>query len=111
NPQDVKAIARHEILCTLDDLAREASKLLKVNGHFFMVHRPHRMIEIFSTLTKYKLEPKRVRLVYPFKDTEANMILIEAVKGANSMVKVMEPLIIYEEQGKYTKEVYDLYQA
>ena len=111
NPQDVKAIARHEILCTLDDLAREASKLLKVNGHFFMVHRPHRMIEIFSTLTKYKLEPKRVRLVYPFKDKEANMILIEAVKGANSMVKVMEPLIIYEEQGKYTKEVYDLYQA
>jgi tRNA1Val (adenine37-N6)-methyltransferase len=110
NPQDVKAIARHEVLCTLEDVVSQAAKLLTVNGRFYMVHRPHRLVEIFDVLTRYKLEPKKVRLVHPFVDKEANMVLIEAIKGAKSMVKMLEPLIIYEEAGKYTKEVYDLYQ-
>ncbi len=110
NPQDVKAIARHEVLCTLEDVIAQASKLLTVNGRFYMVHRPHRLVEIFEVLTRYKLEPKKVRLVHPFVDKEANMVLIEAIKGAKSMVKMLEPLIIYEEVGKYTQEVYDLYQ-
>lgn len=109
NPSDIKAIARHEVLCTLEDVVREAGKLLKVNGRFYMVHRPHRLVEIFGMLTKYKLEPKKVRLVHPYADKEANMVLIEAVKGGKSMIKVLEPLIIYKEQSKYTEEVYKLY--
>jgi len=110
NPDSHKAIARHEILCTLEDVIREASKVLKDKGKFYMVHRPQRMVEIFETLTKYKLEPKRIRLVHPYVDRAANMILIEAIKGANSLLKVEQPLIIYEQEGIYTEELYKLYK-
>lgn len=109
NPDSHKAIARHEILCTLDDVVREASKLLKVNGHFYMIHRPHRLVEIFDTLTRYRLEPKRVRFVHPFADKEANMVLIDAVRGAKSMVKIESPLVVYKEQGVYTQELWDIH--
>ena len=110
NANNQKAIARHEILCTLEDVIREASKVLKDKGKFYMVHRPQRMVEIFETLTKYKLEPKRIRLVHPYVDRAANMILIEAIKGANPLLKVEQPLIIYESEGIYTKELYKLYK-
>lgn len=109
NPDSHKAIARHEILCTLEDVVREAAKLLRVNGHFYMIHRPHRLVEIFDTLTRYKLEPKRVRFVHPFVDKEANMVLIDAIKGAKSMVKVEAPLIVYSEPGVYTQELWDIH--
>ena len=104
-----KAIARHEICCTLEDIARESSRLLKHSGRFYMVHRPFRLVEIFATLTKYRLEPKRLRLVYPFADKEPNMVLIEALKGGNSRLTVEKPLIVYKEQGIYTEEIYDIY--
>jgi tRNA1Val (adenine37-N6)-methyltransferase len=74
-----------------------------------MVHRPFRMVEIFSVLTKYRLEPKRIKLVYPFIDKEPNMILIEALKGGNSRVTVEKPLIVYKSPGVYTDEIYDIY--
>ncbi len=109
NPDSHKAIARHEILCTLEDVVREASRLLKFNGHFYMIHRPHRLVEIFDTLTKYKLEPKRVRFVHPYMDKEANMVLIDAVRGAKSMVKIENPLVVYREQGVYTQELWDIH--
>lgn len=76
NPEAPKAIARHEVLCTLDDLAREASRLLRPGGRFYLIHRPFRLVEIFQTLTAYKLEPKRMKLVYPFVDKEPNMVKI-----------------------------------
>ena len=104
-----KTIARHEICCTLEDIAREGSRLLKNKGRFYMVHRPFRMVEIFGTLTKYRLEPKRIKLVYPFIDKEPNMILIEALKDGNSRVTVEKPLIVYKEQGIYTDEIYSIY--
>lgn len=110
NPDMAKAIARHEVLCTLDDVVREGAKLLPHNGRLYMVHRPHRLVEIFETMRKYKLEPKRMRLVYPFADKEANMVLIEAIKGAKSMLKVEEPLVVYKEKGIYTDEVRKLYE-
>ena len=74
-----------------------------------MVHRPFRMVEIFGTLTKYRLEPKRIKLVYPFIDKEPNMILIEELKDGNSRVTVEKPLIVYKEQGIYTDEIYSIY--
>lgn len=109
NPDIPKAIARHEVLCCLEDVVREASRVLKTNGRFYMVHRPHRLIEIITMFTQYKLEPKRIKFVHPFVDKEANMVLIEGVKGANSMVKIEKPLIVYQEQGVYTDEIYDIY--
>lgn len=109
NPDMAKAIARHEVLCSLEDVVREAAKVLKPGGRLYMVHRPHRLIEIITELTRHKLEPKRMKLVHPFLDKEANMVLIEAAKGGRSMLKVEKPLIVYKEQGIYTDEIYDIY--
>ena len=109
NPDLPKAIARHEVFCTLDDVCREASLLLKSGGRFYMVHRPHRLAEIITALKTYKLEPKRMKLVHPFADKEANMVLIEAVRGGKSMMKVEAPIIVYKEPGVYTQEIYDVY--
>lgn len=104
-----KAIARHEIYCTLEDIARQAGELLRDKGRFYMVHRPFRLVEIFNTLTKYRLEPKRLKLVYPFVDKEPNMVLIEALKGGNPRLTVEKPLIVYSEPGVYMDEIYDIY--
>lgn len=109
NPQEMKAISRHEVLCTLDDVCREAAALLKPGGRFYMVHRPHRLAEIISTLKEYKLEPKRMKLVHPFIDKDANMVLIEAVRGGKSMIKVEAPIVVYREYGIYTDEIYTIY--
>lgn len=109
NPDMPKAIARHEVLCTLEDVIREAALLLKPGGRFYMVHRPHRLAEIIDTLRLHKLEPKRMKLVHPFVNKEANMVLIESVRGGKSMMKVEAPLIVYQETGKYTDEIYDIY--
>lgn len=109
NPDLPKAIARHEVLCTLEDVVREAALLLKPGGRFYMVHRPHRLAEIISVLKDYKLEPKRMKMVHPFVDKEANMVLIEAVRGGRSMMKVEAPIIVYREPGVYTEEIYTIY--
>ena len=104
-----KAIARHEILCTLEDVVSQAASLVKPGGKFFMVHRPFRLVEIMNVMVKYHLEPKRMQLVYPYVDKEPNMVLIEAKRGGNSRLKVEKPLIVYQETGKYTDEIYDVY--
>lgn len=109
NPDLPKAISRHEVLCTLDDVTREAARLLRPGGRFYMVHRPHRLIEIITALTKYKLEPKRMKMVHPFVEKDANMVLIEAVRGGKSMIKVEAPIVVYREPGVYTQEIYDIY--
>lgn len=105
NPEAPKAIARHEILCTLEDVVNAAAKLLKPGGHFFMVHRPFRLAEIMTTLSQYSLEPKRMRLVYPYVDKEPNMVLLEAVRGGKPRMTVEKPLIIFERAGVYTEEI------
>lgn len=104
-----KAIARHEICCTLEELVRQTAKLLKVGGRFYMVHRPFRLAEIMTVLVKYGLEPKRMRLVYPAVDKEPNMVLIETLRGGRPRITVEKPLIIYKEPGIYADEVYSLY--
>lgn len=109
NPDEAKAIARHEIKCALEDVVREGSKLLKVGGKMYMVHRPFRLIEIITMMKKYKLEPKRIRFVHPYIDKEANMVLIEACKGGKSMVKIEKPLIVYKDVNVYTDEIHNIY--
>lgn len=109
NPEAPKAIARHEILCTFEDVAGQAAKLLKPGGHFYLVHRPFRLAEIITTMTYYKLEPKRMQLVYPYADKEPNMVLLEAVRGGRPRMTVEKPLIIFREPGVYTPEIRDVY--
>ena len=109
NPDEPKAIARHEIKCTLEDVIRESSKVLKPGGKFFMVHRPRRMVEIIEVMRKYKIEPKRIKLVHPFANREANMILIEGRRGGKPMMKVEPPIIVYKEQGVYSDEIHEIY--
>jgi tRNA1(Val) A37 N6-methylase TrmN6 len=109
NPDSSKAIARHEILCTLEDVIREAAKVLKVNGRIYMVHRPFRLVDIINTCSEYKLEAKRMRLVYPYIDKEPNMVLMECVKGGGRNLIVEPPLIVYKKPGVYTNEIYEVY--
>ena len=109
NPTDAKAIARHEVCCTLDDILRESARILKPGGRFYMVHRPFRLAEIFSKMVEYRIEPKRMQLVYPYIDKEPNMVLIEGLRGGKSRLTVEKPLIVYESEGKYTPEIYDIY--
>ena len=109
NPDMPKAIARHEILCTLEDVVREAALLLRPGGRFYMIHRPHRLTELIMTLKGHKLEPKRIQFVHPYINKDANMVMIEAVRGGKSMIKVEKPLIVYEKVGVYTEEIYKKY--
>lgn len=105
NPQSPKAIARHELLCTLEDIVRKASRLLVPGGRFYMVHRPFRLAEMMVLLTSCRLEPKRIRFVHPFVDREPSMVLLECHKGGRSRVTVEKPLILYSEPGCYTEEI------
>lgn len=109
NDTSAKTIARHEVLCDLDDILRESAKILKQGGRFYMVHRPFRLAEIFSKMVAYHIEPKRIRLVYPFVDKEPNMVLIEGLRGGKSRLTVEKPLIVYKEPGVYMPEIYDIY--
>lgn len=109
NDTDCKAIARHEILCSLDDILRESAKILKPSGRFYMVHRPFRLAEILDKMVEYRIEPKRMRLVYPFINKEPNMVLIEGLRGGKSHMIVEKPLIVYKEPGVYTDEIYEIY--
>ena len=105
NASDTKAIARHEVLCTLDDILRESARILKPRGRFYMVHRPFRLAEIFSKMIRVGIEPKRMRMVHPFIDKEPNMVLIEGMRGANSRMTVERPLVVYKEVGVYSDEL------
>lgn len=109
NEQDAKAAARHELLCTLDDILRESARLLVPKGRFYMVHRPFRLAEIMCKMTAYGIEPKRMRLVYPYADREPNMVLIEGLRGGRPRITVEKPLIVYREEGKYTDEILQVY--
>lgn len=106
---DKKLISRHEVKCTLEDIAREVSKCLKDNGSFYMVHRPERIVDICSIMRQYKLEPKEIRLVYPQLTEEANLVLVRCVKCGKPYVKVLNPLVVYDENNNYTDEIYQIY--
>ena len=110
NKEDKQIISRHETTVNLDEWLKVASNLLKDNGAIYMIHRPERLNEIIENLRKYRLEPKRIRFVYPKVSKDANLVLIKAVKYANSFLKVEKPLIIYNEDGSYTDEILKIYE-
>lgn len=109
NFEEPKAIARHEIKCTLEDVIRETAKVLKPGGRFYMIHRPRRLVEIIRLMNAYKIEPKRIRFVHPFQNKDANMVLVEGHRGGGAMMKVEPPLIVYRAQGVYTDEILKIY--
>lgn len=110
SPTDAKAIARHEVLCNLEDVVSAADYLLKPHGKFFMIHRPFRLPEIFASLNKHRIEPKRIRLICPFISTEPNIVLIEARKNAKPRLKIEPQLTVYEKPGEYTLDIQKIYQ-
>ncbi|MBR4015950.1 MAG: tRNA1(Val) (adenine(37)-N6)-methyltransferase [Anaerotignum sp.] len=109
NPFEAKAIARHEILCSLEDVIGAAAKCLRPGGRFYMIHRPHRLTDILVLLRQYRLEPKRLRFVHPYAEKAPTMVLVEAGRGGKPMVKIDPPLVIYRAAGQYTEEIVEIY--
>ncbi|WP_288222326.1 tRNA1(Val) (adenine(37)-N6)-methyltransferase [uncultured Clostridium sp.] len=109
NPDDKLAIARHEILCNLEDVIKAARKLLKDNGRMYMVHRPERLIDIFELMRKYKIEPKRVQMIQPNVNKAPNIVLVEGQRDGGAYLKWEAPLYVYNEDGTYTKEINKIY--
>lgn len=109
NLADAKMIARHEILVSLEELVAQTASLLKDGGRCYYVHRPFRLVDIFSEMRKYRVEPKRLRLVYPQSDKEPVLALIEGRKNGGIELKVEKPLILYNSDGTYTNEMRENY--
>lgn len=109
NPSDSIAVARHEIMCTLEDVIRVSSKLLKPGGQFAMVHRPDRLADIVFLMRSYRIEPKFIRFVHPSPYKKANILLIKGARGGKPQLKMMEPLYVYDENGNYSKEINEIY--
>lgn len=110
NENEKKLISRHEITANLEDFIKISNKLLKDKGSLYMVHRPDRLADIIEYLRKYKLEPKKIRFVYPSLGKEANLVLIKATKNAKSFLKIEKPLYVYNEKGEYTDEILEIYE-
>lgn len=109
NEEDLKRISRHEVLCSLEDVISVSANMLKPGGSFYMVHRPMRLVDIVSLMRTYKLEPKEIRFVSPSADKKPNIMLIKGVRGGKPELKFLDPLIVYEKNGDYTKEIYEIY--
>lgn len=109
NQSDALTIARHEVLCTLEDVMKAACSMVKVRGRFYMVHRPRRLPEILETMRAHRLEPKKLRFVHPYVGKEANLVLIEGVKDGGEQLNILPPLIVYDAPGQYTQEIYRIY--
>lgn len=109
NKKEYKYISRHEVTASLEDFLEVSKYLLKDKGSLYMVHRPDRLVDIIELMRKYKLEPKKMRFVYSNINKEPTLVLIKAIKNAKPFLKVDKPLIIYEENGEYTEEIYKIY--
>lgn len=109
NLDDKLSIARHEVLCTLEDVIIASRKLLKDNGRMYMVHRPERLIDIFCLMRKYKIEPKRVKMIHPNKNKAPNIVLVEGQRDGGQYLKWEAPLYVYNEDGTYSKELNEIY--
>ncbi len=109
NPEGPKAIARHEVLCDLNDVLRAAKIMLHPGGKFYMVHRPLRLAEILDGMRKNRIEPKRIRLIHPYLDKEPSMVLIEGARDGKPRLSIEPPLIIYEKPGEYSREMKENY--
>jgi tRNA1(Val) A37 N6-methylase TrmN6 len=111
NDNEIKSIARHEILINIEDIIKISRKLLKNNGNLVMVHRPERLSEIIILMNKYNLEVKRLQFIYSKEDSESNMIIIEASKNGKEGMKIMPPIIVHDKDGNYNKEIEKIFRG
>ena len=95
-----KNLARHEIAGSIFDFCAAANRLLKYGGRFYIVYRPDRIADLFSSLRESRLEPKRMTMVYPDETSEPCLTLVEAVKGAAPSLKITRPLFLYTKASK-----------
>lgn len=109
NPKDKLAIARHEVLCTLEDVIIASRKILKDNGRLYMVHRPERLADILCLMRKHRIEPKRIRLVHPNSQKAPNIVLVEGQRDGGAFLKFEKPLYVYNDDGKYSEEIDKIY--
>ena len=109
NEDKRKFISRHEAMASLEDFIKISFDLLKDKGEFYMVHRPERLVDIFSLMRKYKIEPKVLRLVYSSKDVAPKLVLIKGIKNAKAFLDVKDNLYIYDEKGEYSEEIKRIY--
>ncbi|SHE70695.1 tRNA1(Val) (adenine(37)-N6)-methyltransferase [Clostridium fallax] len=109
NPKDKTAIARHEILCNLEDVIAASRILLKDNGRLYMVHRPERLADILTLMRKYKIEPKRIRMVHPNTKKAPNIVLVEGQRDGGAFLKFDPPLYVYNDNGNYSEEIDRIY--
>ncbi len=105
-----KMISRHEIKINVEELFLSANRLLKPKGRFYLIHRPDRMVDIFYEARKNKLEVKQAKMVYSRQGEKAKLIVLECIKGAGSEIRWQKPLFIYEDNGEYSKEIYEIYE-
>ncbi|MCC8014823.1 MAG: tRNA1(Val) (adenine(37)-N6)-methyltransferase [Eubacterium sp.] len=111
NESEEKRLARHEILCSLNDVVKAAAYLLKFGGRFFMVHKPERLCEIFEAMKGCGIEPKRLRLVQSNSKKEPSMALIEGAKGGKPGLRVMPALVISGDDGRLNNEYEKIYNS
>ncbi|MFD1849278.1 tRNA1(Val) (adenine(37)-N6)-methyltransferase [Oceanobacillus bengalensis] len=111
NHNEYLTIARHEVYCTLEDVVKACKLHVKPGGKVAMVHRPGRLVDLVTLFRSYRLEPKRLQLVYPRVGKEANMLLIEGIRDGKSDMKILPPLYIYNEDGTYTKEAEEIFHG
>lgn len=109
NDGDMKTISRHEVCCTLDDVIRVSAELLKPQGRLFMVHRPSRLSDIFCCMRKYRIEPKLLRFVASREGKAPNLVLVQGMKNAKSNLKLLPQLVVYNDDGSYSKEIDEIY--
>lgn len=109
NPNDKKAISRHEVKCNLEDVIRAASRLTMPRGKFYMIHRPIRLADIITLGRKYNLEPKEIQFIHPRANKAPNLMLVQFTKDGRPELKILDPLYVYGEDGKYTQEIRDIY--
>ncbi len=109
NPNKNFALSRHEISCTLEDIMRIAQYLLKNKGKLYLVHRPNRLSDIIWTAREYGLEPKTIQFIYPKANQAPNLLLLECIKGGNIDLKIEKPIVVYDDKGTYTEEIYQIY--
>ena len=112
NPNEVKQIARHEVKTNLDEICKMGALMLKDSGYFSLVHRPERLTDILTTMRKYKIEPKRIRFVYPSEDKESNQVLVEGIlNGKPDGLKVLKPLYVHPKEDINKDEIKDIYNG
>lgn len=110
NDNDIKTVARHEVNINIDEILSLSRKLLKNNGTIALVHRPERLVEIIEKMKKNNIEPKKIQFVYPKMNSESNILLIEGTKNGNPGLKILPPLYVHDEDGKYLDEIQEMFQ-